>query len=97
MRLNAPYIKVRRMHTWIDLIDAWKGPRKFADDLGLRYHTAYRMRERNSVHSTYWKDIVARAPQAGLDGVTMDLLASLKSGPLPDKAPAGTSGRRAYA
>jgi len=68
------------MRTWSQLIYAWGGSGKFADDLGIPRGTAAAMLHRNAVHSRYWSDIVAKAPWAGLEGVTFELLASLQTG-----------------
>lgn len=68
------------MNTWKDLIDAWGGPHAFAASIGISAALARMMSSRNSVKADYWPIIVARAPQAGLQGITYELLASLKKG-----------------
>lgn len=68
------------MKTWSDLITAWGGPTKFADDIGVSFDAAAKMRQRNSVHVDYWPLIIARAPMAGINGVTWEFLATLRKG-----------------
>jgi len=68
------------MNTWKDLIDAWGGPHAFAASIGITAALARMMSSRNRVKSDYWPTIVARAPQAGLNGITYELLVSLKAG-----------------
>lgn len=68
------------MDTWHDLIKAWGGPKKFAHSIGVTVHAAQQMSSRNNVHSVHWGTVVARAPRAGLKGITFELLASLKRG-----------------
>jgi len=68
------------MQNWTDLIDAWGGARAFAKSLGIPRGSATAMRSRNKVNSAYWALIVARAPSAGLTGITLELLASLQHG-----------------
>ena len=68
------------MNTWYDLIARWGGPKAFSLSLGVSHDAAKQMASRNRVHSDYWALIVARAPSAGVQGVTLELLASLQSG-----------------
>lgn len=68
------------MKTWSDLIRAWGGPHKFAKSIGVSDASARMMSHRNNVQSDYWPIIVARAPQAGLDGITYEVLTALKRG-----------------
>lgn len=44
------------------LIAAW-GIGPFADAIGVSYSTANAMKQRNSVPSKYWAEIVAKAPE----------------------------------
>ena len=68
------------MNTWHDLIKEWGGPNAFARSIGVSEDAAQQMSSRNNVHSKHWPAIVARASHAGVDGVTFELLASLKIG-----------------
>lgn len=70
----------RSMNTWRDLIKTWGGPHQFSRDIGVGEGAARMMYQRNKVNSAYWSVIVARAPVAGVRGVTLELLASLQSG-----------------
>lgn len=81
-----------RMNTWRELIAAWgkssydpdwnltRSKEAWARSLGVKFKTAEKQYQRNSVPVDYWPLIVARAPQAGVSGVTLELLVSLKSG-----------------
>jgi len=68
------------MDTWHDLIREWGGPAAFGKSLGISKAAADKMSQRNNVHVDHWPCIVARAPHAGLDGITIEFLASLKRG-----------------
>tara|TARA_R110000772_G_scaffold25515_2_gene66464 strand:+ start:867 stop:1160 length:294 start_codon:yes stop_codon:yes gene_type:complete len=80
------------MDTWRDLILAWgkhdnqtdwrlaHAQTAWSKSLGIKFKTAEKHYERNSVPSDYWSVIVARAPQAGVQGVTLEFLMSLKVG-----------------
>jgi len=70
----------KHMNTWHDLIRAWGGPIAFAESIGVSQDAALQMSSRNNVHSRHWAVIVARAPHAGVDGITFELLASLRWG-----------------
>jgi hypothetical protein len=76
------------MKTWQDLINAWGGPSQFADSIGVSVDAAYKMRQRGFVNHVHWTRIVARAPHAGLQGITLEFLLTLESGrQSPDDAP----------
>lgn len=68
------------MDTYRDLITAWGGPTPFARDIGISADAARQMSSRNKIDPSYFPVVVARAPLAGLRGVTLDFLFSLKSG-----------------
>ena len=68
------------MNTWHDLIKAWGGPNAFARSIGVTPDAAQQMSSRNNVHSQHWPVIVARAQHAVIDGVSFELLVSLKRG-----------------
>ena len=70
----------KHLHTWRDLIDAFGGPTEFARSIGCQVGAAKMMRKRNSVHLDHWPMIVARAPAAGLQGITFDFLMTLRKG-----------------
>ena len=63
---------------------------EFADDLGVKYVTAQLMRHRDSIASKHWKPVVAAARKRKIDGVTLDLLASIT--PRKSKRPRPKSG-----
>ena len=56
------------------------GPTAFARLIDVSVDAALKMSSRNTVHSDHWQKIVARAPRAGVSGVTMEYLGSLKRG-----------------
>ena len=63
--------------TWNDLIDDFGGPHRFADVIDVSKEASRQMASRNSVHSSYWQKIVARAPLCGVHGVTYEFLVGL--------------------
>jgi hypothetical protein len=81
-----------RMNTWRELIIQWGRPNKdpawnvtrsqeaWAKSLGISFTAAEKQYQRNSVNPRHFQDIVARAPQVGLQGITLDFLFSLKGG-----------------
>lgn len=68
------------MDTHSELIDAFGGIAEYASVVGMSYETAKKQRQRNRIPSDYWTTIVARAPRVGLDGITLDFIASLRVG-----------------
>lgn len=68
------------MHTFTDLIKAFGGPYRFAEVMGIEKAAALQMSSRNRIHSDHWATIVARAPHAKVEGITLELIASLKGG-----------------
>jgi hypothetical protein len=72
---------VSRMTTYTEIIDRWPSLHTFADDIGVRYGTAQVMRYRGSISAKYWQRVVAAAADRGIEGVTLDLLASIKAEP----------------
>jgi hypothetical protein len=80
------------MDTWRDLISAWGRPvndpewnltrsqEAWARSLGINFKTAEKQYQRNNVSPAYFEDIVARAPHAGLNGITLEFLFKLKGG-----------------
>ena len=83
------------METFREIIDRWPKPslQTFADDIGVVYVTAQLMRYRSSISSTHWDAVVAGAKRRGIDGVSLELLASIKSQAAVRKCPPK---RRAY-
>lgn len=76
------------MKTFSDIIDLWPKPSiaTFADDIGVVYVTAQVMRYRDSINSKHWDAVVAAAKRRGIHGVSLAVLASIKSNE-PDRRP----------
>lgn len=80
------------MNTWRDLIRQWGRPdndplwnitrsqETWAKSLGISFTAAEKQYQRNAVSSIYFEDIVAKAPHAGLQGITLEFLHKLKAG-----------------
>lgn len=74
------------MATWQKLINDFGGPKAFSLVIDVSQEAARQMSHRNSVHSIHWATIVARAPRAGVDGITWEYLGSLRRGKSDDAA-----------
>ena len=70
------------MKTCSDLIGAY-GIQEMADDIGTTYNTITSYRARNMLPHKYFPIIVMRAPMRGLNGITYELLFSLRRGRTP--------------
>jgi len=70
-----------------DIIEAWRkdgeplksGLERFAHDVGVSENTAKQMRWRDSIGAGYWPRVVSGAQKRGIDGVTLELLATLRA------------------
>jgi hypothetical protein len=87
---------VSRMTTYTEIIDRWPSLTTYAEDIGVRYGTAQVMRYRGSIPARYWKRVVAAAARRGIDGVSLDLLASIEAEPKP-RRPDSNQGARSAA
>jgi len=67
------------MTSFRTIIDQWPDLPTFAEDLGVKYPAAQVMRHRDSISSSYWRDLVAAAERRGIAGVTLEVLADLKA------------------
>lgn len=69
------------------VIDAWgkdggtvaDALRAFAADIQITDNTAKQMRRRDSIPANYWPRVAAKAASRGISGVSIDLLAELRS------------------
>jgi hypothetical protein len=84
------------MTTYPEIIDRWPSLTTYASDIGVRYGTAQVMRYRGSIPARYWKRVVAAASKRGIEGVTLDLLASIEAEPRP-RRPDSNQGARSAA
>lgn len=66
------------MRTFTDVINRWPSLSEFAADIGVKYGTAQVMRWRGTIPSDYWKRTSEAAAKRGIDGITVEFLASLK-------------------
>ncbi len=66
------------MNTFADVIDAF-GPGEMATILGVKPQRVYTMRFRNSIPVDHWSVLVKAAPDAGVDGLTLELLAKIRA------------------
>lgn len=81
------------MHTIAEVLARWPTDADFARDIGVKPNHAQTMKVRNSIPSAYWSQIVAAAAARGIEGVTLELLASIAAAKLErvhinDAAPA---------
>ena len=63
--------------TFQTLIDQWPTLADFARDVRAPYERARKWRERNSIPSKYWPDIVRAARRQGVPGATIESLAMM--------------------
>lgn len=64
------------MKTVTQIFDDIGGPAKVSKMLGLKPSTATEMKRRQSIPVTYWPDLVVGCREAGVKGVTYDVLVS---------------------
>jgi hypothetical protein len=86
---------VARMTTYTEIIDRWPSLTTYAADIGVRYGTAQVMRYRGSIPAKYWKRVVSAAAKRGIEGVTLDLLASIEAEPRPRRSDSNQGARSA--
>lgn len=67
------------METFRDIIDRWPSLPEFAADIDVIYVTAQAMHRRDGIDDAYWKAMVEAAQRRGIEGVTLDLLASISA------------------
>lgn len=65
--------------SFADLINRWPKPSltTFARDIGITVEHASAMKQRNSIPSAHWLNVVRAAEDRGVDGVTLGRLAEL--------------------
>lgn len=63
-----------------DIIRAWPSLKQMADDMGVRYDTVQKWHVRNSIPSDKWKKVARHALIREINGITVDLLAELRTG-----------------
>lgn len=59
------------------VIEAFGGPTKFAEAIGIPGFHAQSMKTRDSIPPAYWVDTVSAASQRDVEGVTLEKLADL--------------------
>lgn len=69
------------MRSCRDLVSAW-GTQEMADDLGTTYGVVASWKQRNAVPYEYFIRIVQMAPVAGFPNITLEVLHSLRRGPM---------------
>lgn len=62
-----------------DLINQWPNLSDFATDLGCKYQTARKMKERNSIASIHWKKLIEASKKQGISGISYEWLVGVKS------------------
>ena len=71
------------MQTFADLLDQWPKPtaeqplHPLATDLGVRSSLIAVWKHRDSIPAEHWQGVVASAERLSIEGVTLELLASL--------------------
>jgi hypothetical protein len=65
------------MDSFASVIDAFGGPAKFGEAIGIPDSHARAMKARNSIPASRWPRVVAAAGKCGLRAVTFEKLAKL--------------------
>lgn len=65
------------LDTFQDVIDAFGGPTKYAEAIGIPGFHAQSMKTRDSIPPAYWIDTVSAAIKRDVEGVTLEKLADL--------------------
>lgn len=84
------------MKGFTEIIAKWPSLAALADDLGVQYVTAQAMWRRGRISSSYWNALIAGAARRGIEGVTLEVLASIsesqrRSGPDNDSGERGAT------
>ena len=86
----------RGMHTrFDDIVDLWPNIQAFADDLGVPYVTAQSMKFRNNIHSRHWRAVIAAAQRHGFEGISYEVLVSIKPGNVRSRSVRNSTGAAA--
>lgn len=65
------------METFADIIGLWPTAETLGDDIGVCGVTVRAWRNRNSIPSNRWADVISAAKARGFDGVTSDLMTKI--------------------
>lgn len=65
------------LDTFQSVIEAFGGPTKYADAIGIPGFHAQSMKTRDSIPPAYWVDTVSAARERNVEGVTLEKLAEL--------------------
>jgi hypothetical protein len=76
------------LDTFQAVIEAFGGPTKYADAIGIPGFHAQSMKTRGSIPPAYWVDTVSAARERNVEGVTLEKLAELakEKRPQPEAA-----------
>lgn len=75
-----PMNSVMNFATHRQIIDAWPDRVTFAKRMGVKYETVKKWHQRNSIPPEKWRDVVRSAVKDDIDGITLDLLAEIRTG-----------------
>lgn len=67
------------MKTFTEIISAFGGYARFADEVGVSRNKAAVWRHRNSIPSGHWLEVVRAAERNGI-AITVDMLAEIAAG-----------------
>lgn len=71
------------METFEQVIQAFGGPTKYAEAIGIKHFHAGTMKQRDSIPPAYWADTVKAARARDIEGVTLEKLAEIAKGKRP--------------
>lgn len=65
------------MRTFVDIIDAFGGPARFSEAIGIEAFHGQTMKTRGSIPPAYWNRVVMAARQKRISGITLESLAKI--------------------
>jgi hypothetical protein len=67
------------MQSYRDVIEAWPNRESLAEDAATTTEAVRKWWERNRIAPSYWLPVFNAAKSRGIDGVSLELLASLRT------------------
>ncbi len=65
------------MQSFVEIINAWPHPTKFAEDVGVTPALVAVWKTRDTIPAAYWNWVVAGAERRGICGISFELLGRL--------------------
>ena len=65
------------MQSFVEIINAWPHPTKFAEDVGVSPALVAVWKTRDTIPAAYWNWVVTAAERRRIEGITLELLGRL--------------------